>query len=482
MRSPSSLARLSLGLLLAGCGAAPAAPTEPPKLAEPAPSLPAVPFFRASFVRAPDHVTLDGDLGEWPPLEPDELGVAVTGRALHVVARLTAGAWLGIHASPPQIPSIGFVHRGESIDAVECEHETLAGPEGTTMQGKPNPPEVVAACQADLQRYADLTASFTARFTRVLRVDREGVRLATGAKLAPIDGAKVVVKPQGGEVLVEAELPLTALPRVAEAPLSSLALVVLPALGSETAPAELPDVAEWPIVELPEPVSFEPWPSLRAHALARQTSRQGPAFHDLHRQGRGQSYQPGDAASVESLVYGGSFMVVGPKVEPLYTKLATFGDLEVGKVPSAPEDAGATRESLAVFDKGKLVEVFEVAGEAEGAVERGGELHVLSYSPALSNSADGRHEAARWSVIAVRSDGTHHEIELDQPLPVAQNWPLSWHVVARLPGQDLDGFGVRGEDHGRLFELTWRWNAARGRYVGKRRNLPSPRKVKGKRG
>ncbi len=483
MRSPRRAAWLSLGLALLGCGAAPAATAEAPRPPEPEAPAP-IPPLHVSAIRAPDRVAIDGDLVEWPSLSPNEVGVAVSSRALHVVARLAGdaptGAWLGIDGGAPFIPKMGVVIRGDQIDSdIECDFERVELAEAAHERGKPNPPEVVAACQADLQRYADLKASFTARFTRLLRVDREGVRVAAGEKLSPIEGAKVVVKPGEGELVVEAELPLRVLPRLSEAPLKSLSLIARPASG---ALADLPAASEWTSVKLPEPVGFEPWPALRAFAMQRQSEgHDHTGFTSIHNQGRAQSYSPGEP-SIESLVYGASYMVVGPQVTPLHEEINTFGELSVGKVPSVPEDAAAARDGLAISKNGNLLDVFELRGEIQGSIVRGGELHVVSYAEREWDTGMGMDSfaAARWSVVAVRADGTHRDVPLDELMPLEGAEALVRIVRETLPGKDLDGFGVIIEHEKHRFQLTWRWDEKRGRYAGKKKRVPMPpKKAKG---
>src|SRR5205823_1134324 len=111
-----------------------------------------------------------------------------------------------------------------------------------------------------------------------------------------VDGAKVVAI---GNV-VEATLPVAALPLLSAAPLDSLAFAAAP--GSAPAPepfgADPEDGCVWPFVAIP-PVAFQPYASLRAQLWTTMN----PMAAML---GPWRAYDPGSPAELVVAHYTGS--------------------------------------------------------------------------------------------------------------------------------------------------------------------------------
>lgn len=524
------MTRTSLGttvlLLLAGVCACPApsvSPARPPPVSSlPAQSAapvtggdpaelepPADPVIvSVAAVHAPLKLAIDGDLGEWgsllpPPPEPpgakqekpkkpppgadeDEpkappsgpnprnaashLAFALTGDAVLIAAELGEpardGIWLGVGSSAPKVPPIGDYTRGGGIAEWDCGFKREWGIEGHYENGEPNPPEVVAACKALVERHAKFTVKHQQRFARRFKIDREGVRgVATDGTLYRIEGAKAAWKPGAKGATVEITLPLKAMPRVIEAPLASLRLVAR-AASSPTPPDFAPEPWVW--VTLPKAVTFEPYGELRARAFEPLGYTNFAPY---------MSYQPGDPLNVETVHYDGEppTSVVADE-EALYEKKATLGDIEVGYLSSYGE-------SLVIFKNGKLIDnVASIDGRLRGIVTRDGELHVISNTPLLYAREIGMWIQPSWSVIVVAPDGSHRNEVVDKTIAVSQ-WEQN---VSDFANKELDTFGLRGSTHYPLpkgdfvekpvgLEITWRWDKSLKMYMAKHRSIPVPR-------
>ena len=381
--------------------------------------------------RRPPTLVLDGDITEWgsllppsakaPAAEPDRLpsvgerampdpdpplpsgpnpasatshlALAVGNDAVTIAAEVGQpakdGIWLGIGAVPPRVPSVGLLARGGYIVPFDCDFEQIRLMEGQWAKGPAKPPEVVAACHGLIARHAELVARHRARFTRLFKIDRDGVHGASAeGTLFSIEGAKAVFKPGAQGATVEVALPLNALPRLVEAPVVTLRLVARAVTGPKA------DVvpAQWVDVSLPEPVTFEPFGDLRNHSAELL----------LHTDGfTGFSYEPGDPGHVETVQQASehTYDSVVARVETLYDKpLARLGDIEIGYV-------SAYRPWLAVFKKGKFLREGKAPAsdddylsqmsidafsrtEPHGVVKRDGELHVFSYGPCPSRRSE----------------------------------------------------------------------------------------------
>jgi hypothetical protein len=468
-------------------------------------------------LRPPAKLAIDGDAGEWGSLVPSaapappvhdprptanqeedpkglpsgpnprdaasHLGLALSSDAVLIAAELgepaREGIWLGIGSLAPDLPAIGEVSRGGSTEPLKCKFEQVYVGEGSYVDGKPNPPEIVAACELLLDRHAKFVAKHEERFARAFKIDRDGVRaVQPDGTLAAIEGAKAVFKPGATGATVEVSLPLKAMPRVADAPCKALRLVA----RAVTTPAPplaaqghfAPD--QWVWLALPDAISFEPYGELRARVFD-PASLEGVIFMFPT---TGMSYHPGDPLHLETMGYPADRHSVVASEEMLYKKLAAVGDIEIGHV-------AGYREGMAIFKKGKLADVLfgTVAsvppGIPQGILPRDGELHVFSYQDMSSASEYGT-APPMWSVVAIAADGSHRDDVLDQAGDVPE-WEDGWVFAS----PDLASFGVRGSTHypkgskervekPQGFEVTWRWDKAKKKYAATMAVIPLPKK------
>lgn len=370
---------------------------------------------------------------------------------------------------------IGVWSRGGYVEALDCDFEQVYINEGNFEKGAAKPPEVVAACHELIARHAALIASHKARFSRLFKIDHQGLREARAdGTLAAVVGAKAVFTPGPAGSTVEITAPLAAMPRLVEAPLQSLHLVARAATTEALALAP----AQWVWVRFPEPVSFEPLGDIRARALQLLVDN---TYHAA-----GLSYDPGNPLVVETLRYNATPSVVEPSEETLYRKLATLGDVEIGTV-------SAFGTWLAVLKSGKLVgshkeppddmpfDAFPPP-ERKGIITRDGSLHVISYSTPANSEGVGPRPAS-WSAWVVAPDGTAHEAVEDLDLP------SMWDDLTEFASPDLDTFGLRGTtsdpngthdyaDKPAGLEVTYRWDPAQKKYRGTRKLSAPPKKPK----
>jgi len=518
-----TLPRTTLLLFFLGACTSPPPPRPPPlEIALPpaasagdAPSPPSDPaLVSVAAVRAPLKLVLDGDLGEWGSLlpareraplptpeklpttanqEPEQplpsgpnplnaashLALAITGDALLIAADLgepaREGIWLGIGSLAPAVLPVGEMSRGGFVQPFDCDFEQIYVGEGTFTKGKPNPPEVVAACHGLLARHAEFVAKHRARFARMLKIDRQGVHgVAADGSLVSIEGAKYALKPAAKGATVEIALPLTALPRLVEAPITTLRLVARAA----TTPRPEITPEQWVWVLLPEAASFEPYGEIRARSFELLN---GHTYYAA-----GMSYQPGDPLHVESLHHADGASLVAAQEEALYKKLTTLGDVEIGEV-------SAYAPWLAVFAKGKLVGSYNDAGEGmnvddfppsvrKGVFPRDGNLHVISFSGRASSDCCGMRQPF-WSALTIAPDGSA------SGAMEGVDSPMFWDEVEELASPDLDSFGLRGSTWSPDsktsmlkdlvgVEVTWKWDASRKKYLGSARRIAVPKKPK----
>ncbi|MEP7120296.1 MAG: hypothetical protein ABJE95_05270 [Byssovorax sp.] len=511
----------SIGLLVLAAACTPSAPrplqieiSAPPAASAP-PSIADDPtLVSVTAARPPPKLAIDGDLGEWGSLLPEgepaappapeklpgtaqqapevplpsgpnprnaasHLAFALTPDAVLIAAELSEaardGIWLGVGSMAPAVLPIGVWSRGGSVEPLDCDYEQVYINEGNFEKGAAKPPEVVAACHALIAAHAALLVRHKARFSRLFKIDRQGLReVGADGALTVVAGAKAVFTPGQRGATVEITAPLTAMPRLVEAPLQTLHLV------ARAATTPTPDLtpAQWVWVRFPQPVSFEPLGEIRARALQFLVDN---TYHAA-----GLSYHPADPLHVETLRYNATPSVVEPSEETLYSKLATLGDVEIGQV-------SAFGPWLAVLKNGKLVgshkeppddlpfDAFP-APERKGIIPRDGALHVISYSMPANSEGVGPRQAS-WSAWVVAPDGTAHEAVEDIDLP----W--LWDDLTEFASADFETFGLRGSTHwpgagpGQDspdkpvgIEVTYRWDPARKTYLGTKKSIPVPKK------
>jgi hypothetical protein len=487
---------LVLPLLAAACAPPAPPPTAPVHLAAPppssasaAPALPAIDpaIVSVAAVSVPAGFKLDGDLAEWGSLLPptpappspspsrapaappppdinprdaaSHVAIAVNGGGVVIAAQLASaardGIWLGIGTEAPPVPDIGLYQRGGGVIAFNCDTDV-----GT---GEPNPPEAVAACRALILAHAEFTVAHEARFHRLFKIDSAGVHTAAkDGALTPIEDARAVFKARPVGASLEISLPVSALPRLTSAPLRSLRFIARAA----TLPAPPAfDLATWVALDLAAPVAFEPLAEIRAKAWEMRYDRSSIEPPTM-------SYHPADPLHTESVYYGDregkdTSQVVTTE-DVLYTKQASLGDVEVGY-------ALADGRSVAILQRGHVVDFVGLQGTPIGVVERDGGIHVLSYQTVTWS--DNWVTTAAWYGIVVAADGTYREDVITQ-----ESGNFSWDDVAEFHTKSLDAFGLRGTrtlldtQKKEGVERTWRWDRAAKMYRSTRRTIPIKKK------
>jgi hypothetical protein len=449
-----TLLRCFVSIACAACGPR-TAPEQPKIVPPPSSTVVSSPVeLTVEAVAVPRALVVDGKLDEWRESMKSGVAVALAPTALYVAAELgdaKRGIWLGIQATPAKVPPVG-------------EYKIVAGSEVDPEMGIVVP-ECAASnkdplCVAALKKIEEGEKAYTRRFVGWYLIDEAGVR--TDA-LAPVPSAKVAQARSGNAL--EIELPLGALPRFAEAPITSLALAVR--LGSETPPSLVEK--EWTQQTLPAPIAFEPFGKLRALA-----------FEDSS----WMSYQPGAPLQVEATRYPTTkdrsrFLI---QKEPLYAKQITLGDVEIGYLaagfPAEVVDRFglSDRLQLVVIPKGAEPSALRVKGTPLLLAERAGEVHAVFVSTTTELVHDGSPDSvfvpatsASFSGYAIERSGKHRELTFDD---VAAPY---WEDVE--PYQDGETLGLRGHTmewrrgvgkRGDLIDLSWRWDPKRALYVGKR--------------
>lgn len=512
-RAPRGMvvAALALASAAAGCGRARPATSsgEAPTIGAPttAPAAPPDPDrIAVAVVRRPPSFVLDGAIAEWGPLagplvtapeaarratpppwrrmtgvDPEPEAVAAEGPqatnpgragsfvavapgpvdvliALDVGGAASGGIGLGIGSPPPLLPPIGEYTRGGSFDHVACTEQKQEYVEGMrVLTSELNPPEVVAACRALVERHAQLRRDHAARFARRFRVDPGGVaEIGADGTISPVPGARVAWRQDGRRATAEITLPLAALPRLSEAPLIGLELLARP-LG-DAGFATIPRTG-WVRAGLPEPLSFAPHGALRARVF--EPIRDDPEVYRAYLPPRGLSYQPADPTHVEALVWADGTSRVVPRNEVLHTPRATLGAITVGVV-----QAGATW--VAIHEGERLVDVLPVHG-VRGIFARDGAIHVVDQQPErFSYEAGGLFVPPTFEVAIVGPDGARRDAIAPLPEDEAP-YCVRHDDVVDLSSRALDVLGYRarcvGFDGSRTIEVRWRWQPAAGRYV-----------------
>jgi hypothetical protein len=434
-------------------------PVRPEKAASPSYAVEACPW--------PAQLTVDGDLSEWgdlpsAPHANRPVAVALSSAGVAIAARLDERAdfWLAIGGFPTEVPAVGRY--------AEIGGDTLSPVMGVVVDAcAPGPddgdadPEQRLPCLAERKRIADEARAYEARFVSWIRIESSGVRRVTEQGVSDVSTAKIASQPGPAGFTIEATIPLEALPRFSEAPLTSVRLAIHP--GSAAPPSVADDA--WLVTKLPAPVAFEPMADLRA--LAFETSQW-------------MSYQPAAPLDVEVTRYPSytersAFEV---KREPLYARRMEIGDVEIGLLaqglPADSVRAGVSdRVSLLVRRRGAPPKAIPLGSLPAVFVERGGEAHVLCYTSNELYVHDGSPNAsflpahdATWSGQAIDRDGNVRDLEFDGDAPA------TWEDVE--PFHDATSIGVRGSStdwtiglgkRGDTTELRWRWEAKKAVYV-----------------
>lgn len=447
--------------------------------------------------RVPRGVAIDGDLSEWgsfePPaplpvpkaLKPEEerthcdvadpdpdprgpnpkdahahVAVAVGPDRVLLAAKTDptskASLWVGLAVRPAEIRPIGEFTRGMGFEPLVCHDTRYDFTDGAYYDThEPNPPEVIAACKATVDRYKAFVDAGTREFAKTLLIDATAVKVvgANGA-LEPIGGAVVASKSNAEGTTIEVSVPIAALPRLSEAPLKKLRLFAR--LADTHAPPKLAR-EDWFAVALPEPISFEPMGVLRDKVFFEAPC--DPQGYPAYDPPRGLSYRADEPDRVRSTKWGEGLESVEYDVAPLYRKLLDHGDLEIG-------EASAGLRYLAIRYKGAFVDAIPVPAPIRATAVRGDELVVAMFSEASYNPFSGSFTPPAWSVLVVAKDGTHRELTAALPDDIV--CPLYSDTKSTM-AKDLEtlAWTSRCEGDGgdtKSVEATMKWNARDKKY------------------
>jgi hypothetical protein len=407
------------------------------------------------------------------------LALALTPDALYIAAKLDSsiqdGVWFGLGAWAPDLPPVGVISSMDQIRALtDCASHPVVvqlvedGSRVMSTKDIPNTPAERAACKTALDRYTTIKAEHKRRFEKRFKIDREGIReIFRDGTLVTIAQATAVWKIEPSETHVEIALPLSAMPRMAQAPLPTLKVF---ARSSAALPGGEQD--SWIWIQLPTAVSFEPYGAQRAHALEVQRSfSDGKPPENLFysQQSPALSYQPGDPLHLERMAYVGKpvpFTELAAREELLYKEAASLGDVQIGFNVPAPawppsEDYVPTaQQSLSIFRAGAFVGLLDLKGSVRGIVNRDGELHVVSFSPYNRTNAGGFRDPI-WSVVAVGTDGSYRELTDACP----DDGDVNHYCGATgFANRELDSFGWRTKCVPGA-EVAFTWDAPMKRYT-----------------
>ncbi len=470
-------------------------PLEPPKRT-----------FSIVLKTRPAGLALDGKLREWGELEPDpsqrievepiregdyrpapqpesapNAGGAGSRLAVALDTELTIAGdleeagdgslWFGLAAPVPALPSVGLQGRYINIEPFDCEHKMRCCFDGDMVEDGPLPPEAAAACRQFVARYDALKVDHARRFARVYRIEANGIQVQDeSGGLAAVPGAKVVFATSGGRNTFEATLPLTALPRMSDAPVSVLRMIA--SRGSAPAPETIStENTGWTWLKFPTAVSFEPFAAVRDHIFKEYNGGFYPGYS------KALSYEPGNLDILQSMKTSTDLTSVEINEGVLPKRIvSSLGDVTVTQ--------GTVPFTFYVVTKGKAVMgSFTLPGDIGDtsrmcfAGERDGDLHYVGFTPGGYDHAK-TYFGPFWTVTIVRADGSIQtdSMELDDTLQLHQD------VAKRFSNPGCTQFGIRGPELTRpgqtvstdIYELSWKWDKASKKYRLTRKD-PSPK-------
>lgn len=477
-RRPCGFGACLLSVALGCSSAAGPSPSLTASVPTPSPE-PDIPHARDPIapqaVALPQGARVDGDLAEWGV--PPNRNVLVVGVARDRLVLAIGWAdpkrpevFAALASSAPSVPDIGWAQRGggtHPLTEMRCEVEQIPLIEGMWRDGKQQPPEVVKACLEVLGRHQKLSAAYRDRFIRRLKLGVTGAsRIDAAGASAPILDAQVAASATG----VEIQLPLSALPELAQAPLASLfvgaAFGELPE-GLRTPPDDIEPDPAWKSLSLDAPVGFGPRASL-LEALFKE-----PAFPpNLERL----SYAPDKPERLHFIAptevavapvkadgtipgaIGGATALDRPAVyeeeRPLFTKIDSFGDVEIGST-------NAKRELLVTFVGGRFVAMDPFA-RPQATIRRGDDLHLIRLDAGGFSWSVGFYQPPAWQVRAIHPDGQIEDIA--GPGDMAGVWSAWDGEPKSFSDKDWQRFGLRGKRNGKPKTVTWQWSPKERRY------------------
>jgi hypothetical protein len=425
--------------------------------------LPRGPFdLRAAAI--PPALAIDGRLDEWPtPGTTPVRRVFVAVDAKRLVLAVSAGdaakdgVVIALSSHVPEVPEIGWSQRGGSthpLDDERCRFEQISLPEANWKNGEEQPPEVIAACRALLQRHTDFVARYKESFVRRFRLTDQRVEaLSADGRPSPLSGASHAASAGS----IEVSLPLEAMPRLAEAPLEMVYLAAAErALPTGLVPPSYQHTEGWTELKLPAPVSFEPHGELRAQLVGLS-----PFGTDQV------SYRPAEPNKIELVSSSSGSAAIGGKNAPdrpvvvedtfdMFTKTDEIGELTFGI-------ARGLGTNLAILRKGKLASMAGIPHPWH-IKRREGELHVFAFANNGFTWAVGTYVPPRWIVLRVNPDGTNEEIA-DEGVDVIGQWNAWDGDPEPFHDPELSTFGMKGKRNKKPKTVTWRWSQADRKYV-----------------
>ncbi len=499
MTLKKALRRLSVLALVAACQPpAPPAPVTHPTAASLAPVThpAAVPTTAGSaFAAAPewsDDLTItavavpatlvvDGNLEEWTHHKKSNrmVYVAVAADRLVLAASLHSTKPLSLTLSSviPQVARVGWETVGGDTRPLTEEgckrgQRFMEGWHGVGEQR----PAVVNACLELLARHSAFETEYNERFVRRFRLTPQGITTIDGKA---IDGATHAATDRS----VEVELPVSAMPQLAQAPLIALYAVA----ADDDVPPDLPlpirqwkgnPDTRWSALTLATPVSFEPWSAVRT-ALFKDFEGLGLADRSNYWTPEATlSYHPSKPRLVELVetppankplvfdhqAYDVSRTVAVETSRTLYQPLDKIGNIEIGLVNASRI---VTLKAGNVIALGPEMRDGELRGIIRGHIRRRGEVHVFaSQSGRHRHSPDGLFHGPTWHVFGIKKDGM--VIRLTDEFggtTVLFTHPFWDGEPKPFFDAKFQRFGFRGLRMKRHTTVTWSWDDRKKKYI-----------------
>ncbi|MFO0612637.1 MAG: hypothetical protein U0414_08625 [Polyangiaceae bacterium] len=405
-------------------------------------------------IEPPRALTVDGDPSEWGALDvlrtqsdkpqprgASHVAVAIDEKALHLVGTIAGTAKSGLAVAlrfeAPELPPVGIAQRGGGVMPVgECTQEVP----GFTLP--------IDECKEVRAAYDAFVAENNARYTRVFEIEASGISSTSAPVTKLLAGATFKSKPTAEGFSFEADLPLGALPRLAEPTIERIALAARP--GAAPPPEDAYFVAT-----LPAPLAFEPYRAVREFAFL--FPRAGFSAY-------APSWQPGDWNKVEVIQYAGGGLSLEPVERALYTKLGGGGNVEFGAIE-------VSTPMIVVLMGGAVASECPMRTAPKTVVKKrmrdqDGWLMVAPYQYSRDDAGYG--VAAGFDTCFVLADGA-----AAPGIWTVEGMPRVWDSVAPTVSADLETLTLSGlaydfstgvEKKVRATD-TWRLDKANGTYT-----------------
>lgn len=439
--------------------------------------------FESTIVGAP---AVDGELVEWVDHDGavDKILVFATEAGIYFAGELdpgyAGGAYLTIGSKVPPLPLIGEPTRGGGHADLDCVHERDFRDGEYVVTERRLPADIAKKCLEHVAAFEKQKVAHAARFTTRFVIDEKGIGSvdAQGARSAA-PGAKLAWKPiDRGATRFEAFVPAAGMPRLSEAPVLSMYF-----LGSSVGAGKPPAVDEAAPPLTIAPLMFQPHADLRTMFFVRLGA---PGYvGDAFINDAGASYTAVDPAHIETWSHLGSGETIEASNGALYEPVLKVGDIEVG-------NSNVLGPFISILKNGEPVDAFVPFAPVKKIIERGGEIHIVSYREAGHRSLAG-YLQSQWLVTIVDKNGAVRDAidesafadgqaaakcsamygSIDPGKPTASpNWDVLEWVGTCKTGDPADP--KSGEA---AFQVTHKWDAAKGQYVGSAKKVPVPKQV-----